>query len=72
VVIVTSERGGRGQGFQRSAALDALANAGAKVFHIDLDGATTVEWSGGLMVVRSYTHPEGVTIAGEANTSVRR
>jgi competence protein ComEC len=72
VAIVTSATGARGEGFQRSAALDALANAGVTVFRTEFDGATTVDWSGGRMVVRSYTKPEGVTIAGEVNTSLRR
>ncbi len=72
VAIVTSETGGRGDGFERPAAIDVLVNVGVTVFRTEFDGATTVDWSGGRMVVRSYTKPEGVTITGEVNTSLRR
>jgi competence protein ComEC len=54
----------------REGTLDAKPSAGtqidrARIFHTAIDGATTVEWKDGSLVVRTYKNPEGVAIASE-------
>jgi hypothetical protein len=35
-------------------ALEVLRNAGARIVRTDSDGATTVPWTAGLLLVRTY------------------
>lgn len=52
VAIISSKGASEGGGI--SAGGDALRNLGARVFGTDVDGATTVQWNGGRLAVRSY------------------
>jgi competence protein ComEC len=48
------------RGALNSEPLEALQNAGARIFRTDIDGATTVEWKDGSLVVRTYRGAEAV------------
>jgi competence protein ComEC len=66
VAIISSGGPDNGAGeFPNSATVEALHNAGARIFRTDIDGATTVEWKDGLLVVRTYRNPEGDMITSE-------
>jgi len=54
VAIISTEAQGVG-GLPNAATLEALQNAGARVFRTDIDGATTVEWKDGALTVQTYT-----------------
>jgi competence protein ComEC len=54
VAIISTEAQGVG-GLPNAATLEALQNAGARVFRTDIDGATTVEWKNGALTVQTYT-----------------
>jgi competence protein ComEC len=54
VAIISTEGQGVG-GLPNAATLEALQNAGARVFRTDIDGATTVEWKNGALTVQTYT-----------------
>ncbi|MFZ0963927.1 MAG: ComEC/Rec2 family competence protein, partial [Terriglobia bacterium] len=62
VAIVSSEAGG-GE-LSKPGMLEVLQNAGARVFRTDTDGATTVEWNGETLVVRSYRGSDVVVMTG--------
>ncbi|MGA2986775.1 MAG: ComEC/Rec2 family competence protein [Terriglobia bacterium] len=62
VAIVSSEAGSGGG--LNPETLEALENAGARIFRTDTDGATTVEWNGALLVVRTYRGSESVLVPG--------
>ncbi|MGD1101161.1 MAG: ComEC/Rec2 family competence protein [Terriglobia bacterium] len=65
VVIVSSEATGVGGGnLPNSETLEALKNAGTRIFRTDTDGATTVEWNGGSLLVRTYRGSEAVVMTG--------
>jgi competence protein ComEC len=66
VAIIGSERGPHARGgLPTSEMLEVLQNAGARIFHTDTDGATTVEWKEGSLVVRTYRGTETVVMTGE-------
>jgi beta-lactamase superfamily II metal-dependent hydrolase len=65
VAILSSEAGGKGGGLPNSETLEALENAGARIFRTDTDGATTVEWNGEALVVRTYRGSDAVVMTGE-------
>ena len=46
--------------------LEVLQNAGARIFRTDTDGATTVEWKEGSLVVRTYRGTETVVMGGDS------
>lgn len=62
VAIVGSEAGGGN--LPNPETLEALENAGARVFRTDTDGATTVEWNGESLVVRTFGGSEAVLMMG--------
>jgi competence protein ComEC len=64
VAIVSSEARGGGGDWPNPETLQALENAGARVFRTNTDGATTVEGSDGSLVVRTYQGSEALTITG--------
>lgn len=71
VEILTS--GGLIEG--RDGAMNAEPSArtqtdGARIFHTATDGATTVEWKNGSLVVRTYRNPEGIVITSETRGPV--
>jgi competence protein ComEC len=70
VAVISSEGADNGVGsLPNSAALEALHNAGAKIFRTDLDGATTVEWKDGSLTVRTYWGSDAVVIMGAGKPS---
>jgi competence protein ComEC len=72
VAIVSPEGGTKGGDSPNPEMLDALASAGARIFRTDAEGATSVEWKQGLLVVRTYRHLEGIVIRRECRVSLRR
>jgi competence protein ComEC len=65
VAIISAEAGGNGGGGSPNPeTLEALENAGARIFRTDTDGATTVEWKESALVVRTYKGSEAVVITG--------
>ncbi len=54
VAIISAEAGG-GRNLPNPETLELLRNAGVRVLRTDIDGATTVDWSEGALVVRSYS-----------------
>jgi competence protein ComEC len=69
VAIVSSEGPDNGLGhFPSPEILEALQNAGARVFRTDLDGAITVQWKDGSLVVRTYRGTETVVMTGAGGT----
>ncbi len=72
VAIVSPEIGGKGGDSPNSEMMGALASAGARTFRIDAEGAVSVEWKQGSLVVRTYRHPEGAVIRGESGASLQR
>ena len=71
VAIISSEGGAdeRG-GLPNPETLEVLQNAGARIFRTDTDGATTVEWKEGSLVVRTYRGTETVVMTGEGKPMV--
>jgi competence protein ComEC len=69
VAIISSEAGG---GSPNTETLEILQNAGARIFRTDTDGATTVEWKDGSLVVRTYTRSEAVVMTGKGNPTLPR
>jgi competence protein ComEC len=63
VAVISSEVGGVGN-LPNPETLEMLENAGARVFETALDGATTVQWTAGSLVVKSYGAPELVLAPG--------
>jgi hypothetical protein len=51
--------------------LKVLQNAGAMIFETDIDGATTVEWTAGSLVVSSYGAAESALATGAAGEGVK-
>ena len=71
VAIISSGGPNNGAGgFPNSSTLEALHNTRARVFRTDVDGATTVEWKDGSLVVRTYRNPEGVIIIGDGRKPI--
>ena len=71
VAIISSGGPDNGAGgFPNSTTIEALRNAGARVFRTDVDGATSVAWKDGSLVVRAYRNPEGVVITGEGREPI--
>ena len=70
VAIVSSEAGGGGGDLPNPEMLDALENAGARIFRTDTDGATTVEWNGGSLVVRTYAGAKTVVMTGAGKAAL--
>jgi len=63
VVIVSSEgRTGEARSTPASQLTQILDNSGPRIFRTDTDGATTVEWDGRRLLVRTYRNPEGTTL----------
>jgi competence protein ComEC len=72
VAIVTPESGGFGNR-PNPETLEALRNAGARIVRTDADGATTVQWTAGSLVVRTYGAGQSVVETGAARAEgVRR
>ena len=65
VAIVSSEAGGGEGNLPNTETLEVLQNVGARIFHTGTDGATTVEWKEGSLVVRTYRGLEMVVMASE-------
>jgi competence protein ComEC len=66
VAIIGSKGGPHARGgLPTTEMLEVLQNAGARIFRTDTDGATTVEWKEGSLVVRTYRGTETVVIAGD-------
>jgi competence protein ComEC len=70
VAIVTAESGGFGN-LPNPEVLEALRNAGARVVRMDTAGATTVQWTGGSLLVRTYRTGDMVVPAGSVTFKVR-
>jgi competence protein ComEC len=70
VALITSEAGGIGGELPNPETLEPLENAGTRIFRTDTDGATTVEWNGGSLVVRTYRGSEAMVMMGEGRTVV--
>jgi competence protein ComEC len=71
VAIISSGGPDNGAGgFPSSTTLEALHNVRARVFRTDIDGATTVEWKDGSLIVRTYRNPEGVVITGNGRPAL--
>jgi hypothetical protein len=68
VAIVTAESGGFGN-LPNPEVLEALRNAGARVVRMDTAGATTVQWTAGSLVVRTYGAGEAVVETGTARAA---
>jgi competence protein ComEC len=65
VAIVNSESGADTRGSNaNSDLLESLQSTGARIFRIDLDGATTVEWKDGGLTVRTFTGTGTVIFTG--------
>ena len=72
VAILTPESGGFGNR-PNPQTLEVLRNSGARIVRTDTDGATTVQWTPGSLVVRTYGAGESVVETGAARTEgVRR
>jgi len=72
VAIVTPESGGFGNR-PNPETLEALRKAGARIVRTDVAGATTVQWTAGSLVVRTYGAGQSVVETGAARTEgVRR
>jgi competence protein ComEC len=71
VAIISSEAGGdRGGDLPTPETLEILQNTGARIFRTDTNGATTVEWKEGSLVVRTYRGSETVILAGEGRPTL--
>ena len=70
VAIFSSEAGGGGGDLPNPEMLDTLENAGARIFRTDTDGATTVEWNGGTLVVRTYAGAKTVVMTGAGKAAL--
>jgi len=71
VAIISSGGPDNGAGeFPNSTTIEAVRKAGARVFRTDIDGATTVDWQDGSLVVRTYRNPEEVVITGEGREPI--
>jgi competence protein ComEC len=68
VAIINSEAGGEGGDLPNPETVEFLQNAGARIFRTDTDGATTVEWNRGSLVVRTYRGSEAVVMTGHGRT----
>jgi competence protein ComEC len=53
VAIISTEAGGAGN-LPNHETLEVLQNAGARILRTDIDGATTVQFAAGSLVVNSY------------------
>ena len=64
--IISSEAGGDGgEDLPNPETLEALENAGARIFRTNTDGATTVEAKKGSLVIRTHRGSETVVMTGE-------
>jgi beta-lactamase superfamily II metal-dependent hydrolase len=72
VAIVSPEGGAKGGDSLNLDMMAALETAGARIFRTDTEGATSVEWKQGSLVVRTYRHSQGIVIRGESSASLRR
>jgi beta-lactamase superfamily II metal-dependent hydrolase len=70
VAIVTPESGGFGN-LPNPETLEVLRNAGARIVRTDADGAATVQWTAGSLVVRTYGASDAVVVAGSVTFKVR-
>lgn len=48
-----------------------LRNAGARIVRTDTEGATTVQWTAGSLVVRTYGASDAVAVAKSVTSKVR-
>jgi competence protein ComEC len=71
VAIVSPAAGGKGDS-PNPEMMGALETGGARIFRTDTEGATSVEWKQGLLVVRTSRHSQGIVIRGESSASLRR
>jgi competence protein ComEC len=65
VAVISTEAGGAGN-LPNPETLKVLQNAGARIFETDIDGATTVQWTAGSLMVNTYGAPEPVLATGAA------
>jgi competence protein ComEC len=65
VAVISTEAGGAGN-LPNPETLEVLQSAGARIFETDIDGATTVQWTAGSLVVNSYGAAEFVLATGAA------
>ena len=71
--ILGSGAGADGRGeIPNSGALDTWKEAGVRIFHTSIDGATTLQWKDGALVVRTFRNPEGIPITDERVNPVLR
>ena len=70
VAIVTPASGGFGN-LPNSETLEVLRNAGARIVRTDADGATTVQWTAGSLVVRTCGASDAVVASGSVTFKVR-
>ena len=61
-VAIISEESDGGSGSPHPETLEALENAGARVFRTDIAGALTVEWKDGALTVRAFNGSETVAM----------
>jgi len=69
VAIISAEAGGDSMNTET---LEILQNAGARIFSTDTDGAITVEWKDGSLVVRTYRGTETVVAPGKGRSTLPR
>jgi competence protein ComEC len=70
VAIVTPTSGGF-RNLPNPETLEVLRNAGARIVRTDTEGATTVQWTAGSLLVRTYGASDAVVAAGSVTFRVR-